>query len=231
METLRYNAFTYIHKALRALLYDAALTIQQTDFTDPAGSALAVKKIEQVLEQFESHAAHEDRHIIPAVMKYDPGLASEIDSEHEKDEMLTLRLENKITKFLKADSPTDLHRTGLQVMYCFIDFVAFNLTHMNKEESMINKVLWENYTDEELMDISKAIRTEIPPQEMMLTLRLMLKGISNAEIVALFNDMKANAPAPAYEAVRQMAILELPSYRWHQVSRDTEEATLLQQAV
>ena len=30
----RYNGFTIIHKALRAMLYDSALTLQQTYFAD-----------------------------------------------------------------------------------------------------------------------------------------------------------------------------------------------------
>ncbi len=40
---LRFNAFNMIHKALRATLYDSALTLQQTYFANAGEAAEAFK--------------------------------------------------------------------------------------------------------------------------------------------------------------------------------------------
>jgi len=217
MNSLRYNAFNYIHKALRALLYETALKVQQTDFTSQAETEAVLEKIEMVLSQFENHAHHEDRHILPAVMKYAADTANEIESEHIQDEMLTLKLENKIKKYQRAVSSADRKETGEQIMYTFIEFVAFNLTHMNKEEHIINEILWNNYTDEQLMQLAAAIRAEIPPQEMITALQLMIRGVNDEEMLSLLTDVKNGMPAEAFTSFREMASLQVSSERWKKV--------------
>jgi len=74
----RYNGFTLIHKALRALLYDAALTLQQTYFADIEEAEPAIEKVETVLFLFERHAHHEDRFVLPAIVTYEPRLVEKI---------------------------------------------------------------------------------------------------------------------------------------------------------
>ena len=81
----RVNPFNMIHKALRALLYDTALSLQQTYFADSNESEVALAKIEAVIHQFEQHAYHEDTYVFPAVEAYNPQLAEAFESEHEED--------------------------------------------------------------------------------------------------------------------------------------------------
>jgi hypothetical protein len=223
MNTMRYNPFSFIHKALRGLLSDTAITLQQTDFTDVTEANIAIKKVEKVLEHFESHAYHEDRHIIPAIIKFDGKLAAEIESEHEKDDMLIFRLENKITKFMHASAGDEKRSVGNEIMYGFIDFVAFNLIHMNKEEQLINEVLWNNYTDQELLEINHTIRASVPQHEMMEIIRWMVKSANNPEITGLLNDAKQSAPAEVYQSVEQMVKQELPLNRWQKINEGIVE--------
>jgi len=217
MEPMRYNLFSLIHKGLRGMLYDTALTLQQTDFTIETEALQAIKKVEQTLEQFENHAYHEDKHVVPVLIGHDSMLAMEIESEHEKDEMLTFRLENKITKFMHAYADDEKRMVGNEIMFGFIDFVAFNLAHMNKEEQRINEVLWKNYSDSELKQINVNIRKTIAPPEMMEAVRLMIKGASNPEITGILNEVKGNAPQEAFMAVEQIAKQELPESRWQKI--------------
>lgn len=50
---LRYNIFNMIHKALRAMLYDTAQTLQQTYFADTDEAAETFEKINRVIHAFE----------------------------------------------------------------------------------------------------------------------------------------------------------------------------------
>src|SRR4030095_4770018 len=90
----RYNGFTLIHKALRAFLYDTALTLQQTYFADIDEAEPAIEKVETVLFLFERHAHHEDAFLLPAVATYEPRLVDEFEKEHDEDIMLVNRLKN-----------------------------------------------------------------------------------------------------------------------------------------
>ena len=71
----RFNIFNQIHKALRAMLYDTSLNLQQTYFADADEAGAAVEKVNQVIDIFEEHAASEDHFVFPAIDKYEPSLA------------------------------------------------------------------------------------------------------------------------------------------------------------
>lgn len=82
---LRFNSFNMIHKALRAMLYDTALTLQQTDFTDAMEAETALSKVEDVIHQFEQHAHHEDTFMLPAIEKFAPQVVEDFEKEHVED--------------------------------------------------------------------------------------------------------------------------------------------------
>ena len=48
----RFNSFLFVHKGLRAMLYDASLTLQQTDFSMSAEAEKALTKVDNVLFVF-----------------------------------------------------------------------------------------------------------------------------------------------------------------------------------
>jgi hypothetical protein len=217
METPRYNIFEFIHKALRALLYDTALTLQRTDFQNKQESEIALKKIESVLTIFEKHAAHEDKHVLPAVLKYDATTVTEIEWEHEKDEALSHRLINKMEAVRFATTEAARIKSGKEIMYLFIEFVGFNLIHMNKEEHIINNLLWENYSDEELVKINNNIRNEISAEEAMFAFKWMIQGLSNLEMIMLLTSVKHSMPADAFSAASEMVKTSLPVERANKV--------------
>ena len=65
----RFNSFLFVHKGLRAMLYDASLALQQTDFSMSAEAENALTKVDNVLFVFDHHAHHEDSFVIPMVEK------------------------------------------------------------------------------------------------------------------------------------------------------------------
>jgi hypothetical protein len=85
---------------------------------------------------------------------------------------------------------------------------------MNREETIINNFLWENYTDEALMGLTKAIVEKIPQNKNELYSRWMLKGISMHEIVNWFRAIQATAPHFVFEQMCVMAEEELPFEKW-----------------
>lgn len=226
MQTLRYNAYNEIHKALRAELYDTALLLQQTDFYSEKNAVPAFKRINSVLNLFDGHAHHEDKHIMPLVKQFDEATYNTIESEHATDEALTHQLQNKMDAYENAATENNRIRIGNDIMYLFIEFVAFNLSHMNKEEHLINEILWANFTDEEILQVSNAIRAEISPQEMAQVFQLMAKGVSNLELIKMLTGMQTAMPPDVFEQFLKMTEAVLSPSRMERVNEGLKEDIL-----
>lgn len=223
----RYNIFNQIHKGLRAMLYDTALAMQQTDFINQEEAEVVLQSMEKVLDCFHSHAANEDKFILSALQSFDPSLVDEFGKEHEKDESLSHRLFNLIPVYDKAVSGDAKVEVGCAILKAFNEYVAFNLYHMNNEEEKINRVLWTNYSDEEIKDIHRSILAGLPPSGMDYEGRWMMKAISNNEIIQWLKGIKNTAPDFVFKSVLSLAENELPGRRWNIVKESLMEGAMI----
>ena len=139
----RFNIFNQIHKGLRAMLYDTALTLQQTYFADPGEAEIAMQKVRGAVNLFDAHAAHEDHFVLPAIQQYEPSLVDAFEQEHVEDHALSEKLRGLLTVYNYAIQPEVKIETGQSITVAFIEFMIFNLEHMAKEEIVLNKVLVE----------------------------------------------------------------------------------------
>jgi hypothetical protein len=191
----RYNSFNLIHKTLRHMLYDAAVLLQQTNFAETAESNAAIEKIETVVYFFVHHAHHEDNYVLPAVKKYDAALVASFEDEYEKYLGLGNKLKNLINIYRNVNFEEERMTAGSAICKAFIDFMIFNLEHMSKEEILINQVLWQHYTDEQLLAINQQIVANIQPEEMAFTSKWMIRSINNKEAIGWLLQVKAARPS------------------------------------
>lgn len=214
MQMTRYNAFSQIHKGLRALLYDTAIKVQQTDFTDDAAAAKTIDRLNTVVWLFESHAHVEDTMVFPMVQQAAPEIVEAFEKEHVTDHELGEALKSQIEAYRQASDTTEKIKAGTGIFLAFNDFIAFNLYHMNKEETIINKFLWENYTDADLIGLTQRIVASVPPNKNEQYSRWMLKGIGLHETIHWYQAIRATAPPPVFEQFCIMAEEELPFEKW-----------------
>lgn len=111
MQQQRYNVFNQIHKGLRGMLYDTALRLQQTDFSQPKASK-AIESLHQVLLFVDDHPEHEDRFILPHIHKHSAQLVDEFEKEHEVDHRLTQTLFEYIPEWKATDSASQREAIG-----------------------------------------------------------------------------------------------------------------------
>jgi hypothetical protein len=222
----RFNAFSLIHKALRHMMYDTALTLQQTNFAEESEANIAIEKIETVVHTFEGHAHHEDTLVLPAVKKYDAALVQSFENEHEKDMALGNMLKNLINIYRHTNFEEEKINAGSALSKSFVDFMVFNLEHMGKEEILINAVLWKNYTDEQIMDISKQIAANVPPAEMALVSQWMIRSVNNSEAINWLLGIKASAPAFVSQSILSVAEKVLPAYRFDKIKEAVESKSM-----
>lgn len=214
----RYNTFNQIHKTLRALLYDAALTLQQTDFIVKEECDMAVEKVIAILDLFEDHAHHEDSHVLPAVFPFEPAVVDVFEQEHETDLELSRALHLSIAELYRATSGEEKVRLGRQLTIAFIQFMVFNLNHMAKEEEILNAILWRYYSDEEIKKIEVVIRQSTPAEKQPFVVKWMLRGISKSEAIHWLKGLQQQLPAPVFTGVFNMAEAELPPARFQQIA-------------
>ncbi|HYE56561.1 MAG TPA: hemerythrin domain-containing protein [Chitinophagaceae bacterium] len=207
----RVNIFNQIHKGLRAMLYNMALTIQHTDFGKDEEGRATLRKLKLVLELYAEHGGHEDALVFPPVHKASPAAVAALEAEHDKDELLSNDLLLLIRAYKSANSDSERLATGYAIHLAFQEFVAFNLQHMVKEETVINPLLWENYTDEQIMEIQQRVLRNIPPQSGEHYTRWILRGLNDAELAEWFEKVKATAPPEIWAGLRQLATEELGS--------------------
>ena len=204
----RFNIFNQVHKGLRAMLYNMALTIQHTDFSKDEEGRATLRKLKQVLELHAEHGQHEDAYVFPSVQEAVPQAIAALEAEHGKDEQLVNDLLLQIRAYKNADA-THKASIGYGIHISFQEFVAFNLQHMCKEEKTINPLLWEQYTDDKIAGIQREIVRNVNPESNMYYTRWMLRGMNDAEIAAWFKKVKETAPAEVWNGLWLLSIDEL----------------------
>ncbi|MFD0792724.1 hemerythrin domain-containing protein [Mucilaginibacter litoreus] len=227
MNTNRFNVFNQIHKGLRALLFDTVMQIQQTDMSNAEAAAPVLEQTELLLHLFDSHAYHEDTCILSAAEQHSPQVIKDFESEHETDLALSNSLRQKVTDYRLGQSDAARYVAGYNLYYALNDFVAFNLKHMNKEEQLLNTILWTNYTDAEILGMEHQIQQQIEPEKMLTYFKWMIKGINNTELIIWLNAVKAHAPDFVFNALLETCQQNLPQDRWAVVEQQISEGAAI----
>jgi len=199
------------------MLYDTSLALQQANFADYDEAEIAIKKLRQTIDILEEHAAHEDHFVLPAIQQYEPSLADAFASEHEEDHALSEKLRGLLTVYNHAVRIEVKIETGQAINRAFVGFLIFNLEHMDKEETVLNKVLWRYYSDDELIGINRRIVSVVPQRELEITTTWMMRGLSNLEISDWLKAVEKNAPEPLFAELFNIAERELSPGRFRKV--------------
>jgi hypothetical protein len=209
------------------LLYHTALQLQQSDFTIEADRQGAVEIIREVIYLFEGHAHTEDNQVFTLVQDVAPELVADFERQHVQDHELGEKLEQSLAALENASTDEEKIIAGIQLQVSFRDFTAFNLSHMNQEETLVNEKLWANYTDGELHEATMKIVGSIPPEKNARYSYWMLKGLSMTEIVMWYRGMKASVPSFVMGGMWSLAESALSSAKFKALREQVEPVEAL----
>jgi hemerythrin-like domain-containing protein len=221
---MRYNTFYQVHKALRAMLYETATELQRTDFNNEREVTSVLANITTVVDVFDKHAYNEDHFVFAAVEQYEPSVVDAFEQEHVRDHELSTQLRTLINIYTSLKTDAERMQLGSALRKAFVDFLAFNLVHMAKEEDIINNLLWRYYTDEEIRGIEKQIISNQTPESTAVVWKWMLRGLSTAEIINWLKTVERNAPQVVFKNLFLTAEKELPGNRFRQVIDELQRA-------
>lgn len=219
----RYNIFNQVHKGLRALLYDTAMQIQQTDFWNAEEASGTLRRIRAMISLFDKHARCEERFIMAAVKNYEPSVADLFQQEHSRSRLLAEYLAGAVKAYEVAPVITGKSLIAPKITGGFNRFIAFSLEHLTKEEEVLNAILWRYYSDEELFNITKQMALSASPIIMAKLNKWMLHGLHTGEIIGWMKNVEAHAPEPVYQSLLATAEKELSEQKFRQMVKGLSE--------
>lgn len=214
----RHDIYARIHKGIRLMLGDIQARAGRVSHDDPAALAELATRVEGVIALCESHLAHENAFIHPALEKAQPGTSARIAAEHIEHERDLQALRTHAGALAAGTGPE--RAAACRAMYHALSlFAAHNLVHMHLEETQHNAVLWEHYTDEEIAAIEGRLIAHLTPPELMNAMRWMLPALPPSDRLELLAGMRENAPPPAFAAVLDLARKVLDDDAWAATAR------------
>jgi hypothetical protein len=214
----RVDLYVAIHKALRQFMAHTLTRLGAVDLDDEEGFRAVLAGVDSLLELMKGHLQHENDFIHTAIEARRAGGARHTADDHllHVDAIANLEDEARALAVVRLEQ-RPAH--ALRLYRHLAEFVGENLVHMQVEETRNNEALWALYSDEELLALHDRILAAVPPAEMALVVRWMAAALNPAELAALFGAMQAKAPAPAVEAMLDIARAQLTEKRWAQLAR------------
>ncbi|MFO1270338.1 MAG: hypothetical protein U1F50_01415 [Rubrivivax sp.] len=214
----RLDLYVTIHKALRQFMAHTLTRLGAVDLDDEEDFRAVLAGVDSLLGLMKGHLQHENDFIHTAIEARRPGGARHTADDHLLHQDAIANLEDE-ARALAVVRPEQRPAHALRLYRHLAEFVGENLVHMQVEETRINQALWELYDDAELMALHERLLASVPPAEMALVVRWMAAALNPAELVQLFAGMQAKAPAPAFEAMLDIARSQLSEPRWAKLAR------------
>jgi hypothetical protein len=194
----RMKIFDVPHKGLRNALSQFSLLAGNTNYTDEQEVAALYELGRQVFSLLAIHARDENSVTLKHLEERLPGAAHHNMDDHEVLEAKQQLLENILDSLLQSDKEReDIHAAGASFYSDLSDYHALYLQHMAEEEKDTQPLLWQYFSDEELLAHRKEIMANNPPQTLFTWFRFVMPALSHAERVGLLKGFKLNAP-PAF---------------------------------
>ena len=212
----RYPIYRPIHKAIRHILFSTSRQVGQADFTDDAVTQECLADLDRTIGFLREHRGYEDTHIHRALERKLPGITARFTEDHEEDELLIAEIEQLGARIKDADGAQRV-ALGIELHERFNAYVGKYLGHLYREETELQKVLWDNFTDAELIAIRAAIARDIPPGRRGELLPDMCASYNPDEISLVLSNMKADAPPEVYQGAIQLAESVMQPEMWAKV--------------
>lgn len=202
--TATHDFYAKIHKGLRLAQCQMLVRLGACGGEDAEELRAVLSDLVGLLSVAEHHLENEDRWVHTALEARAPGSTIRLAQSHAHHHVTFDELEALVGKVETA--PPEARGKALHALYLrFSQYMADDLAHMAEEEQLMMPVLQSLFTDEELIEIERTIVSGLSPQEKIATGRYMIPAATRAERIAFLSEIKAGAPAPAFEAIMELA--------------------------
>lgn len=197
----RMNVYGFAHKGLRHGFSQLSFYAGNTNCSDPEALTRLRELTNEIFTLLDQHAQVEESFILPALESKVPGSTEHNVIEHELLDAEFSALQSLFNTMAVESAPAVL----AHFYAAFSVFQAKYLAHMEMEESKMNPLFWDNFSDEELLGVQGQVMAWLTPDQKMMWFKYMIPAMNPVERVVLLSGVKANAPQPFLDAVLSQA--------------------------
>ncbi|MDP3469556.1 MAG: hemerythrin domain-containing protein [Daejeonella sp.] len=200
MNIERVNVYAFPHKGLRNALSQVALLAGNSDYSDPEDLEVLKASASDLFNLLNLHAHSEDDFVLPALEAKVKGSTAENTEEHELLEKIVAELEVQINSI----SIVSGSEKGIAFYEALTDFQSKYLAHMALEEGEILSLIWEYFTDQDLIQMHHKIMETFSPDQVLRWFKYILPALNPMERLKIMEGFKAAVPTEFFESVMDM---------------------------
>ena len=191
----RYNIYGVVHKGLRRGHTQFMNALGKADFDKDQSKLIA--ELKDFIEIMKAHLFHEETFVHPAIQERNKTIIPRINDDHDSHRRRFAAVEKRI----KAVEDGGKAFAGQALYLEYTRLVAEDLEHMIEEETTVNEVLWDNFTDAELLAIEGKVVASLTPKMNADVGILMIPAATTPERIELLKGMKAAVPPFVYAGI------------------------------
>ncbi len=202
----RIKGFDVPHKGIRNGLGKLILSAGNTDYSDVNAVENLYQLGSEIFTILTTHAHDENDITLRELEKKVPGASDHDIEEHERIEQEQAVLENLLSEILEdiraGKAP---YEKGSDFYTGLCDFTSMYYWHMAGEEKETQELIWQHFTDEEILEHRKEIIAGLKPEVLLLWIKYIVPAQSHPERTGFLKGMKANAPEEFFDQVMSVA--------------------------
>lgn len=201
----RLKPFDVPHKALRNALSQLSLLAGNTDYSEPGAISTMYQLGKEVLLLLNTHANDENEVNLKHLETKVPGASHHDIREHEQLHIMQLELEKMLDRINEEIRGTNGTIDLPEKFYSSLtDFHSVYLAHMAEEERVTQRMMWENFSDEELAAQRAEIIKSLPAETLLLWFKYAAPALTHTERINLFGGFRKAAPAELFERTKNV---------------------------
>lgn len=195
----RVNIYGFPHKGLRNGLGKLSFAISSLDPNNSEEVQSVIELAKELSELLGLHLHSEEEFVTPPLEEKVPGSTQHNHDDHEAMEILEQDMMDTI-KSLESNPNMQTQEEAYQAVNLFI---REYFRHMSDEEGDMNKIIWENFSDEDILGWQGQILSKLTPEQFFKWFKYIIPVLNPFEQQIMLGGFKENAPSEAYNATIQ----------------------------
>lgn len=208
----RLNMYTEIHKGVRKALFETTVLMGVTDWAEEGTAAKAREAWQELKELLREHVANERTYAHPLYEAKMPGVARQLTADHEEQEAFLTELETHFDRLIGLESPDERVAMGLEFYRRLNLFIADYLPHLQREEGVYMRNLWDLYSEDELRQVVADILNAESRDMLELSSRVILQGANHQDLMAFMGAVRDRLQPAVMEAMMRYSQQYLPPH-------------------
>lgn len=202
----RIKSFDAPHKGLRSALSKFSFLAGKTNYADLEQLAALKNTGNELFMLLNDHVSTENEFVLKPLEERAPGAAGHDLHDHEELEKVQEAVEMSLNKLDGTQDADQGHQFYLE----FSGFHSRYLDHILHEESVTEKLLQDNFSDEELINHRIQTMRRIAFPTMLLWFKYIIPAQRQDENIRMLSGFKANVPSEAFDSVILTIQSEMP---------------------